>query len=105
MSQCEYTKPHPKHSWWEGIVGKVGDYRQCEGVQNNPSSPTYEWFTKQALGEFELWTTQPDLNGKHHLHFLFQKGRWEWVVRPGGSSPLCKTPRCRRVTIKETKNA
>lgn len=102
---CEYEKPHPGHSWWlDGSTTPTSNYRHCEGVKVNPSVATYQWFTKQALGEFELWATQPDLNGEHHLHFVFQKGRWEWVFRAGGSSPLCKTPRCRLVTIKEGKH-
>lgn len=37
--------------------------------------------------------------GARHLHFLYVKGRWEWVVRHPGGSPLCKTVRCRRVEI------
>lgn len=41
---------------------------------------------------------------KHrHVHLLWLRGRWDWVVRDERLSSLCKTDRCRRVEIKEVK--
>ena len=118
MSQCEYSKPHPRHHWWiDGSTTPVTNYQQCEGVSEaeggGPSGFTQWWqISKQASGEWELWKREQEVGasshptGEKHLHFLYGlKGHWEWVVRPGGSSPLCKTPRCRAVTIKEIDRA
>lgn len=110
MTQCAYTKPHPQHS-----LGKAGAYQQCGGVteaeRGGPSGFTPWWqLSKQAGGEWELWKREQEVGeashptGEKHLHFLYGlKGSWEWVVR-AGSSPLCKTPRCRLVTIKEIRS-
>lgn len=115
MTQCEYTKPHPGHHWWlDGSTTPVSNYQQCEGMRDTNPPPFGEsgrlTHSKQALGEWEIWKMEQEVGtasrprGKKHLHFLYLRGNWEWVVRPGGSSPLCKTPRCRAVTIKEAKN-
>lgn len=55
---------------------------------------------KQELGEFEV-EREPCLNGRRHLHYLFTKGKWEWVLRQGRFSSLCGTTRCRVVEIIE----
>ena len=55
--------------------------------------------SKQKVGEWEVRGIR-SLLGIYHLHFLFQKGRWEWVLRYKKSG-LCSTTRCRMVNIKE----
>ena len=109
--QCAYTKPHPKHHWWIAItVAGVSprppsNYRECPGIKD-PNPPPFgetgrATHSKQALGEWELWQqgagAWPPV-GERHLHFLYLRGHWEWVVRYG-KSVLCNTPRCRRVEI------
>ena len=42
----------------------------------------------------------PDPTGERHLHFVWARGRGEWLVR-FHQGVLCGTPRCRLVTIKE----
>ena len=56
--------------------------------------------SKQVQGEYEV-QGEPSLSGIHHLHFLFTKGKWEWVLRTKYSPPLCDSTRCRMVTVEE----
>lgn len=112
--QCVYDKPHPKHHWWiDGKTAPITNYRNCEGIPE-PRGTTigtegsgYLTHTKQALGEFELWEREQrhvgaalHIANARHLHFLFLRGHWEWVLR-WSKSGLCGTPRCRRVIITE----
>lgn len=56
---------------------------------------------KQEHGEFEV-EDEPSLTGLRHAHFLFVKGRWDWVIRSGERrSPLCGTTRCRMIAVSE----
>lgn len=104
MNTCEYTKPHPSHHWWidEPELSHSQSYRTCEGIKGTGfGDRSYARnFTKQELGEFEIWEKAvEEFNGEYHLHFMFNaRGRWEWVLRES-KSPLCGTLRCRRVVI------
>lgn len=96
--ECQFTEPHVKHQWWVASEKiQASDFRQCPGVKD-PNRPGYE-YTKQAQGIFEAKDQYTPI-GRRHLHYLFQKGRWDWVVREGKHSPLCGTPRCRPVIIR-----
>lgn len=101
--QCSYQKPHPSHTWQTGGENIEERDRYCTGVQD-PNCPMGDsgliTHSKQALGEWELWREWSGVVviGKQHLHFLFLRGDWNWVVR-SHKSPLCGTPRCKRVWI------
>lgn len=116
MDKCEYDKPHPRHTWWadtDEVPRPMSAFRQCPGIPDPvgppPGASSWTTHSKQALGEFELWKREQALKvmgktsqfkGEYHLHFLFLRGHWEWVVREVKSS-LCGTPRCRKAIIAE----
>ena len=71
----------------------------------NSTAPTAKpgWDApKQEQGEYYA-QRQPAFSEReaHHMHYLFTKGYWEWVLRRGAvrKNTLCGTPRCRKVFI------
>lgn len=66
---------------------------ECDGRHEFPMTETEKHADLFADRE-------PTPTSELHIHFLYVKGRWNWVLR-GGRSPLCKTRRCRRVYLVE----
>ena len=67
-------------------------------MTNQMYDPTYRkplW----SKGKEEV-AKEGSLSGERHLHYLYQKGRWEWVLR-SKLSALCPTSLCRMVTVEE----
>ncbi len=69
----------------------------------NTLGPMPDWQApKQEQGEWRAYREPPFIpNHEYHLHYLFTKGKWEWVLRLGRKSPCCGTARCRIVILIE----
>ncbi len=71
-----------------------------------PDEPMPNWTEpKQKQGEWWARREPPIVIGRrYHLHYLFVKGKWQWVLRLGRKSICCGTPRCRIVTLMPAEN-